>query len=150
MHKRLIIDKKIKYMALSKLLQFGENWNRKYNKTYLLYDYKCHSLREHNEYRPSSNKTCDRLDLTVVAPGREDMDLYDWFVKGDTYSGRIIIELPPTSQQGIAETKEILFEGASCFALEEDYHANKQRLRVLKLSLVADEISIENVKFKRI
>jgi hypothetical protein len=89
------------------------------------------------------------IELTVIAPGKQDMELYEWFIKQSTLSGRILIQLPPQPMQNDAETKEILFEEATCFSLEEGYHIGENQRRVLRLSLVADEININGVMFYR-
>ena len=89
------------------------------------------------------------IELTVIAPGKQDMELYEWFINQSTLSGRVLIQLPPQPMQNDQETKEILFDEATCFSLEEEYHIGTNQRRVLKLSLVADEININDVLFNR-
>lgn len=136
-------------MSLLKKLQIGDNHIGRYTKEYLLNDYKCHTFRKHNEYRPTSDRMCDGIELTVIAPGKNDMQLYQSFIEQSTFSGRILIELPPKHSQNGNDMKEIQFEEALCYSLEEDYHIGDNQRRVLKLLLVAESIVIDGVKFNR-
>jgi hypothetical protein len=136
-------------MSLLKKLQIGNNEIGKYTKEYLLMDYKCHTCRHCNELRPHADKFCERIDMTIVAPGREDVRLYQWFISQASESGRILIELPPNAQQE-AEKKEILFENAIIYSLEEEFHFNKDRVRKLKISIVAEQETIDGVTFNRV
>ena len=137
-------------MSLLKKLQIGNNQLGKYTHEYLLKDYHCHTCRHHNEYRPYAEKYCERIDLTVIAPGRQDVNLYDWFVRQLTENGRILIELPPKGTNLNEDRKEVLFTNASVFSLEEEFHFDTNRRRLLKLSIVADEVIIDGIKFNRI
>ena len=87
--------------------------------------------------------------MTVISPGRENVHLYDWFISQAPESGRILIELPPNAQQD-AESKEALFENAIVYSLEEEFHFNTDRVRKLKLSIVAEEVKIDGITFNRI
>ena len=137
-------------MSLLKKLQIGDNHAGRYPKEYLLSDYKCHTHRLHNEYRPDSDKYCDSIDLTVIAPGREDMLLYEWFIRQSRLSGRLLIQLPPKPNQWETDYREILFEEARCFSFEEEYHINRNQRRMLRLRFVAENVNINDVIFKRI
>ena len=64
-------------MALTATLQFGDNSIRRYSREYMVTDFKCHVARRHNNARPDSAPRCDRMELTVVAPGKEDLNLYE-------------------------------------------------------------------------
>lgn len=137
-------------MSLLKKIQIGDNRSGRYTKEYLLSDFKCHTHRLHNEYRPDSDKYCDCIDVTIIAPGRDDMQLYDWFIHQSTMSGRLLIQLPPGPNQSEPDTQEILFEEARCFSFEEEYHINRNRRRLLRLQFVAEQVNINDVIFKRI
>lgn len=136
-------------MSLIKKLQIGDNHAGRYVKEYLLVDFKCRTHRLHNEYRPDSDKYCDSVDITVIAPGREDMQLYEWFIRQSTLSGRLLIQLPPKPNQSEPDTQEILFEEAKCFSFEEEYHINRNQRRLLHLRFVAEQVNINGVIFKR-
>ena len=137
-------------MSLLKKIQIGDNRSGRYTKEYLLSDFKCHTHRLHNEYRPDSDQYCDSIDVTIIAPGRDDMQLYDWFIHQSTMSGRLLIQLPPGPNQSEPDTQEILFEEARCFSFEEEYHINRNRRRLLRLQFVAEQVNINDVIFKRI
>lgn len=136
-------------MSLLKKLQIGNNEIGKYTREYLLLDYKCHACRHYNEIRPDTDKFCERIDLTIVAPGREDASLYQWFISQSPESGRILIELPPNAKRE-GEKKEVLFEDAVIYSLEEEFHFNTDRVRKLKLSIVAGKVTIDGVTFNRL
>ena len=131
-------------MSLLKKLQIGNNEIGKYTNDYLLMDYKCHTCRHCNELRPDADKFCERIDMTIVAPGREDISLYQWFISQDAESGRIHIELPPSASQK-GETKDILFENAMNYSIEEEFHFNTDKVRKLRLSIVAEQETIDGV-----
>lgn len=137
-------------MSLLKKLQIGDNHAGRYTKEYLLSDFKCHTHRLHNEYRPDSDKYCDSIDVTIIAPGRDDMQLYDWFIHQSTLSGRLLIQLPPKLNQSEPDIQEIFFEEARCFSFEEEYHINCNQRRMLRLRFVAENVNINDVIFKRI
>ena len=137
-------------MSLLKKLQIGDNHAGRYTKEYLLSDFKCHTHRLHNEYRPDSDKYCDSIDVTIIAPGRDDMQLYDWFIHQSTLSGRLLIQLPPKLNQSEPDIQEIFFEEARCFSFEEEYHINCNQRCMLRLRFVAENVNINDVIFKRI
>lgn len=136
-------------MSLLKKLQIGNNEIGKYTSEYLLMDYKCHTCRHCSELRPDADKFCERIDMTIVAPGREDASLYQWFISQAPESGRILIELPPNAKQE-GEKKEVLIENAVVYSLEEEFHFNTDRVRKLKLSIVAEKVIIDGVTFNRV
>ena len=86
-------------MSLIKKMQIGDNRAGRYTKEYLLTDFKCRTHRLHDEYRPHADKYCDYIEATVIAPGREDMLMYEWFINRLTLSGRLLIQLPPKPNQ---------------------------------------------------
>lgn len=137
-------------MSLLKKLQLGDNANGRYTKEYLLSDFQCHTHRLHNQYRPDADKYCDSIDLTVIAPGRNDMQLYEWFIRQSTLCGRLLIQLPPKPNQSEPDCQEILFEEAKCFSFEEEYHINRNQRRMLRLKFVAEQVNINGVIFNRL
>ena len=134
-------------MALTARLQFGDNTAHRYSREYLVTDFKCHVIRSNNEWRPDDNPHCDRLELSVVAPGREDLNLFEWYVGRSSMSGRILIELSAPAQSQGSEMKEVLFENGLCYALSEEYHIDKDLLRVLRLSIAVDQLTVDTVPF---
>ena len=136
-------------MSLIKKLQIGDNRLHRYTKEYLLTDFKCRTHRLHDEYRPGSDKYCDYVEVTVIAPGREDMQMYQWFISRSTLSGRLLILLPPKPNQSQSDSQEIFFEEAQCFSFEEEYHINRNQRRMLRLRFVAEEVSINGITYRR-
>ena len=126
-------------MALTAKLQIGNNANGNYTKTYLLTDFHCHLTRRHNGERPDGPARCDTLAFTVVAPGKTDRELEEWFVKRTSKDGRLLAEMSDGS------TKQILFTQAVCFSLSDEYHIDRQECRILKLCITAPGIVIDTV-----
>ena len=126
-------------------LQFGDNTVRRYSREYLLADFKCHLTRSHNEARPDGSARCDRMDLTVVAPGMMDLNLYEWYVDQSVLSGRILVALPSPNQD--EEWKEILFEDGVCFSISEEYHIDVRLRRMLTLGIAAENVVVDEIIF---
>ena len=63
-------------------------------------------------------------------------------------SGRILLDTSDMVDGGGDSTsREIRFEDAKCFAIEEDYDNTVSRLRVLKIEIMAENMEIDSVKF---
>ena len=77
-------------MALIARLQFGNNDSKVYSSEYLVADCHCHFSRHHNQFRPDADARCERVEIVVVAPGKENLNLYDWYISGDPISGRVL------------------------------------------------------------
>lgn len=135
-------------MSTTARLQFGDNGFRRYSSEYLLTDFKFRVFRHHNEARPDDDARCEHMELTVVVPGREDLNLYEWYIGGDCLSGRILAEMSTPAQNQAGEWKEVLFENAECYALSEDYHIDQRIRRTLTLSIMAEEITVDGIVFK--
>ena len=135
-------------MALSANLKFGNNQIGLYSRTYDVVECKCHFNRHHNFNLPDANAVCDKMELTVVAPGKEDLNLYEWYIDGTKQSGILTFDLTSTSKNGSQATKVIWFEDATCFSIAENYDIGKQHRRQLTLEIVAAKITVENVDFE--
>ena len=136
-------------MALMARLQFGDNSAGLYSKEYLVMDCHLHFSRHHNHFRPDTDARCEKVELVVVAPGKEDLNLYEWYIQNDTMSGRIVFDLQNLTHDNSNE-KAILFEDAYCYAIEEEYHIDVQKRRCLRLSLVAENLTINDTAFKNL
>ena len=132
-------------MSLIAKLQFGDNGFHRYAKEYLVTEYESHVARRHNEARPDSSPKCDYLELTVVAPGREDLNLYEWYVDHSPMNGRILIELSTPSQNQASEWKEVLFENGICFSLGEEYHIDTLSRRSLHLKVAVEQLTVNRI-----
>ena len=127
-------------MALLAALEFGDNNIGRYSKSYLVSDCRFVFHRPYNSYRPEGMARCDRLELEVIAPGKNDLNLFDWYDKQGVQSGRIVISL----------AAEVYFEDAKCFSLSENYDINTSRRRTLKLAIEAETITVDDVVFQHI
>ena len=134
-------------MSLTARLQFGDNGFGRYSKEYLVADFKCHVSRGHNEVRPDASPHCDRMEMTVVVPGREDLNLYEWYVSHSLMSGRILIELSTSDQNPSGGWKEVQFENGLCYSISEDYHIDKAYRRTLKLQIAVEQLKVDSVLF---
>lgn len=134
-------------MALIASLQLGDNNNQIYPKEYLVSQVKCHVVRPHNTFYADSKPRCERLELTVIAPGKEDLTLIDWYISQEPMSGRVIVSLSNEAKLGVGDSKEIYFEDGICFRLAEDYNIDAGR-RTMTLSIATEALTIDNVEFK--
>lgn len=132
-------------MALMARLQFGDNMARLYSKEYLVMDCHLHFTRQHNHFRPDTDARCEKVELVVVAPGKEDLNLYDWYINNGTMSGRIVFDLQSLTNSAVE--KVILFEDAYCYSLEEEYQIDAQKRRCLRLSIMAEKLVINDTTF---
>ena len=124
-------------MALTAKIQFGDNSFRRYSREYLLTDFKFEVNRSHNIARPDGTPRCNCMDLTVVVPGREDLNIYEWYVSKGEMSGRILID----------DEKEILFEDGVCFSIKEEYHIDVNRRRSVRLLVAVRSLNVEGMSF---
>lgn len=136
-------------MALSAYLQFGSNITRRYFKEYLVSD--CHVIhrRRYNKFCPEGAATCERLEVSVVCPGRDDLELYEWYDTQNAQEGRIIINTTTTKESDGTAEHIIYFEDARCFSLTEYYDASTTRRRMLKLAVEAGKITVDDTEIKR-
>lgn len=132
-------------MAIIAKLQFGDNGFRRYSREYLVTNFKSHVVRSHNLARPDGDPACDCLELTLIAPGREDLNLFEWYVDRSAMSGRILVELSTPANNQEVEYKEILFEDGICFALCEQYRIDEKRRRTIRLSIAVRELTVDSI-----
>ena len=137
-------------MALTTVLQFGDNDIGRYTKEYLVVS--CHSAfgRSYNHLRPEGKPRCERVEITVVAPGKDDLSLYDWYINQDLQDGRIVLDISPTTAQDVGQQRVLEFENAQCFSLSENYEINTQYRRLLTLAFEAETVTVDEVEFDHI
>ena len=80
-------------MALIAALEFGDNNIGRYSKSYLVSDCRFVFTRPYNSYRPEGMARCERLELDVVAPGKNDLNLISRMPSASR-SQRIMISTP--------------------------------------------------------
>ena len=137
-------------MALTATLEFGDNNIKRYSQQYLVSDYHLVFVRSYNAYAPEETARCERLELVVVAPGRDDLSLFEWFTTQGAQDGRIVIGSGYDKNMIAEDVQVIYFEEARCFSFEEEYHINRNQRRMLRLRFVAENVYINDVIFKRI
>ena len=134
-------------MALTAVLEFGDNSIKRYSKQFLVADCRFVFDRSYNDFCPEGDTRCDRMELSVVAPGKEDLTLFEWFANQSVLDGRVVISLGATNDNSL-DSQEIVFEEAVCFALSEMYDIESSKRRLLKLSILANKICIDDVCFE--
>jgi len=137
-------------MALTSVLEFGDNNIRRYSKQFLVADCRMVFSKPYNAFSTTGAARCEHIELVVVAPGRNDLSLFDWFSGNGTEDGRVVMSLTSQNKLGDKDEQVLYFENAQCFSLSEFYDITISRRRLLKLSIVADSIEIDGVKFNRI
>lgn len=136
-------------MALTAVLEFGDNNIKRYSKHYLVSDCRFLFQRPNNGYSPEGSVRCERVEVTVVAPGKEDLGLVEWFSSQDVQNGRIVISLSNDLKDNDSDTQILYFEEAKCFSLSEYYDINVSRRRILKLAISAETMEIDGVTLNR-
>ena len=115
---------------------------------YSVIDCHCHFTRNYDYAEPVSNARCERVDLLIDNVGAGNLSFYKWFVNKETKSGSVIFYQDKGQESKI---KEITFETASCFSLTEEFkNSGESTVRTIKLSFMADKITINNVDFQKI
>lgn len=135
-------------MALTAVLEFGDNDIQRYTKQYLVSDYQLVFDRPYNDFAPEASARCERLEVVVVAPGKNDLGLFKWFSEQSIQGGRLVIGQNYGKLTNDEDTQVIYFEEAQCFSLSEHYGIGTQRRRTLKLCIVAKEMIIDDITYK--
>jgi len=135
-------------MEVQAKLEIGDNNAKIYSKNYNVVNLFCHFTRQTSNSRPDTDACCERIDITLVAPGMDDVSLYNWYISGDPLCGRVSFDL----SSGLGNTRsgdgDLLFEDAYCYAIEEDYSIDRPMRHTVKLSLVAEKMTFEGATFK--
>ena len=136
-------------MALIATLEFGNNSIRRYFKSYLVADCNLVCERSYSEFQPDSAARCERVEVSVVAPGKDDLNLFEWYASQNPLSGRIVISLSPTGKSDTPDEQVIYFEDAKCFSLSEYYDIDSSSRRILRLGIMAEMIQLDDINFYR-
>lgn len=134
-------------MALTATLEFGDNSIKRYPKRYLIADYHLVFNRDYNDFAPEETARCERLEVVAIAPGKDDLTLFEWFTTQGTQDGRIVISQGYDSTNNNEDKQEIYFEVGRCFSLSEIYDIDNQRRRLVKLAITAEKIKIDGITF---
>lgn len=117
---------------------------------YLVVGFHCTYSRQHNRYVPTSRPTCDQIEITVVAPEKDDFLFYEWFIEQSTLTGKITYELPVTSKNAYPEVRSIGFTDARCLSFTEHYDVNSMSRRLITIVIVPEEVKIDDVEVKHL
>ena len=137
-------------MALTAVLEFGDNSIKRYSKQYMVSDCRFVFARPFNDFRPEKMACCERVEVCVVAPGRDDLTFFEWYSSQETVNGRLLISLSSDGKIDDSDNQELVFENAHCFSLSEFYDINNSRRRLLKLGITAEEMKIDDTHFIRV
>lgn len=131
-------------------LQFGDNTVGYYAKQYGVVNFKSRFNREFDGFQPATVAYCERITLTVIAPGKQDLTLYEWFTSGGVLNGSIVFDATFGANADQDETRVLTFEEAHCFSLSEHYDINLPERRLLVLEFDAEIINYNNQTFKHL
>ena len=134
-------------MSLTAQLKFGDNLSGTYTKEYNVTDCKYNVMRHHNCYFPDSDAWCGNVEVTVIAPGKEDLELFEWYSDLQVLSGCTVFDLSSQLAYEYTPQKTLYFEDARCFSLTEDYHIDQKRRRLLRLEFAAEKMTIDTISF---
>ena len=137
-------------MALTAVLEFGDNSIKRYSKQYMVSDCRLLFARPFNGFSPEGAARCERVEVTVIAPGKDDLGLIEWFSSQGVQNGRIVISLTNDPNGNDSDTQILYFEEAKCFSLSEFYDINVSRRRLMKLAISAETMEIDGVTLNRI
>lgn len=128
-------------------LQFGDNVSELYSKEYLVVGCRTHVRRSHNSYHPDSAPHCETIEVTVVAPTKADLYLYEWYLSNENTSGRLQFDIDDVRQTGgEIHKRNLYFEGAQCFSIHENYDIQSTSRRLLTLQITADSLTANDVR----
>ena len=128
-------------MALLSTLTFKDITNE-----FNVLDFRCHFSRRYNHFNPESTPFCERIEMTVVAPETDDYTIYEWYINRNLMSGKLTYKLPVTLKSS-GEDRLIDFFDAQCFSISENYNINEKKKRLLKIVIIPEKVSMQNVSF---
>lgn len=135
-------------MNLITHLQFGDNEEELYDKDYPVIEFRSRFSRGYNNSRPETPPDCTCMDVTLVAPDKNDLGLQEWYFTNSFRNGRIYSEVMDLSVQGEYQSvRSIYFRDARCYALSENYDINGDSLRLMRLSIRCRQTKVDGVPF---
>ena len=134
-------------MTLSAILKIGDNAIGNYEKEYHVVSCRYKVSCGYNYRLPDTEAKNNSIEITLVSPGKEDLTIYDWYIKRMLLSGKIELEFS-TQTQSQEGKKTVTFENASCFSMSESYDINERSLRLIKLELVAEKTTVDAIEFQ--
>lgn len=135
-------------MSLSANLYLGDNASENYTNAYQITQCQIKVSRHHNSYNPDSDPRCDQIILSIIAPEKDDLELFDWYINQTSLSGKIVIDLTNQSTKYDITERDIKFENAKCFSIAESYNINDTNRHQLKLGIMAEKLEIDEIEFQ--
>lgn len=117
---------------------------------YKVTDFHLHMSRRYNQFNPESAPSCERIEMTVVAPDTDDYTIYEWYNNDSLMSGKLAYELPVSLNHTYSETRVIEFQNARCFAFNESYDLNSFSRRLLTIKIVPEKVSMDHICFNKL
>lgn len=134
-------------MNFSSKLQFGDNKTGIYNLTYLVVKCNFGVRRIYDSYTPNNCITSKDIEVTIIAPEDEDINIYAWYIKNERRSGRLTFDIQDIKHIGETITRTLQFEDAQCASIKEKYDVTKNKRRQLTLVFTAYRIKVEDTVF---
>lgn len=129
-------------------IEFGNNQVGIYNHDTLVTEVHTHFSRQFNAFHPSSIANCTSLDISIIAPLKDDLFFQEWYVNNGVHSGRLKFELMNLDSRGESASERYLwFFDAQCYYLGERYDINDKSLRIMDLKLKPVRCMIDKVDF---
>ena len=135
-------------MSLFAKLYLGDNASANYTKEYKVVQCEVKVSRHHNSYTPDGNPRCDQLILSVIAPNKDDLMLFEWYIDQSTLSGKVVIDLANQSSKYDITTRTLKFEDAKCYSIAETYNISHTNRHMLKLGIMAKKLEIDEIEFQ--
>ena len=117
---------------------------------YKVADFHLHMSRSYNQFNPESAPSCERIEMTVVAPSTDDYTIYEWYNNDSLLSGKLMYELPVSLNHTYSEIRTIEFRDARCFAFSECYDIDNTCRRLLTIRIVPEKVQMEGVNFNKL
>lgn len=128
-------------------LRIGDNASALYNKDYLVVECLAHSTRGYNTLHPSTVPRCEQIEITIVAPGKTDLELQNWYLSNTVRSGKLSFDLTDAQSGDLKDVRSILFEDANCFSYSEQYDIKKRSLRLLTIKIKPQSCTMDGVTY---
>ena len=134
-------------MELQAVLELGGFKTNRYLKSYPVVDCRIEFNRMYNEFGPSGSMKNRTIEVWVIAPGKNDLGLFEWYTSQGVEDGAIIISSLIDDNSSPSLVQRISFDGAQCVGLSEIYDIDSQKRRTLKLRIMADYMAINDIGF---
>lgn len=135
-------------MSLFANLYLGDNHAGIYTNEYQIVQCQVKVSRHHNSYTPDGRPRCDQLILSVIAPNKDDLILFEWYIDQTSLSGKVVVDLANQSAKYDVTERTFKFEDAKCFSICETYNINDSNRHQLKLGIMVKKLEIDEMEFQ--